>query len=176
MGSEPLEINFEAYAYKFHENEAEIGRLERGIGKLETAHTKELLLHWLPEQTTIYDVVGGVGYYANWLAGLGHKVTMLELVPAAVEYAKSYQTSPTLPSPEMSDICLFPITALAPCCPCRKHVASAPILTLENNSTPAIHTPMTPKPSRKPVYRPSVFTRCQNPETARSDCRFSSSC
>lgn len=94
MGSEPLEINFEAYAYKFHENEAEIGRLERGIGKLETAHTKELLLHWLPEQTTIYDVVGGVGYYANWLAGLGHKVTMLELVPAAVEYAKSYQTSP----------------------------------------------------------------------------------
>ena len=81
-------------AYNFYENGAEIGRLERGIGKLEAARAKELLLRWLPEQATIYDIGGGVGYYANWLAGLGHKVTMLELAPAAVEYAKSHQTFP----------------------------------------------------------------------------------
>lgn len=74
--------------YEFYENGAEIGRLQRGIGRLEAARTKELLQRFLPEQTVVYDIGGGVGYYADWLAGLGHSVTMLELAPAAVEYAK----------------------------------------------------------------------------------------
>lgn len=87
-----MEVNREAY--DFYEKGAEIGRLERGIGKLEAARTQELLLRWLPEKATVYDIGGGVGYYAQWLAGLGHKVTMVELAPAAVEYARSYQTAP----------------------------------------------------------------------------------
>ena len=87
-----MEVNWEAY--DFYEKGAEIGRLERGIGKLEAARTKELLLRWLPEKATVYDVGGGVGYYAQWLAGLGHQVTMVELAPAAVEYARSHQTAP----------------------------------------------------------------------------------
>ena len=80
--------------YDFYENGAEIGRLERGIGKLEAMRTKELLLRWLPNSCTIYDIGGGIGYYADWLAGLGHTVTMLELAPSAVEYAKKHQTAP----------------------------------------------------------------------------------
>ena len=102
-GGETMEVNWEAY--DFYEKGAEIGRLERGIGKLEAARTKELLLRWLPEKATVYDVGGGVGYYAQWLAGLGHQVTMVELAPAAVEYARSHQTAPytcllyTSPSP-----------------------------------------------------------------------------
>lgn len=87
-----MEVNREAY--DFYEKGAEIGRLERGIGKLEAARTKELLLRWLTKKATVYDIGGGVGYYAHWLAGLGHKVTMLELAPAAVEYARSHQAAP----------------------------------------------------------------------------------
>lgn len=79
--------------YDFYENGAEIGRLERGIGKLEAMRTKELLLRWLPNSCTIYDIGGGIGYYADWLAGMGHTVTMLELAPSAVEYAKKTSNS-----------------------------------------------------------------------------------
>ena len=64
-----MEVNRKAY--EFYENSAEIGQLKRGIGKPEAARTKELMLRWLPEQVTIYAIDGGVGYYANWLAGLG---------------------------------------------------------------------------------------------------------
>ncbi len=63
-----MEVNRKAY--EFYENGAEIGQLKGGIGKLEAARTKELLLRWLSEQVTIYAIDGGVGYYANWLAGL----------------------------------------------------------------------------------------------------------
>ena len=81
--------------YEFYENGAEVGRLERGLGKVEAERTKELLSRLLPEgQLNICDVGGGVGYYADWLAAQGHTVTLIELAPAAVAYAKSHQSAP----------------------------------------------------------------------------------
>lgn len=85
--------------FDFYENGAEIGRLERGLGQVEGFRTKELLKRFLaplaaqsPEGSLrILDVGGGIGYYANWLAGLGHRVEMIELAPAAVEYARAHQ-------------------------------------------------------------------------------------
>ena len=81
--------------YDFYENGAEVGRLERGLGKVEAARTKELLSRLLPEgKLNVCDVGGGVGYYADWLAVQGHAVTLIELAPAAVDYAKAHQTVP----------------------------------------------------------------------------------
>ncbi len=87
-----MRVNEEVY--QFYQQGAEIGRLERGIAQVEAFCTKELLEELLPEPSTIYDVGGGVGYYADWLAGRGHQVTMVELSPAAVEYAETHRKHP----------------------------------------------------------------------------------
>ena len=81
--------------YEFYEKGAEIGRLERGLGKVEGVRTKELLVRFLPKgPLKICDVGGGSGYYSDWLAGQGHCVTLIELAPSAVEYARAHQTYP----------------------------------------------------------------------------------
>lgn len=80
--------------FDYYEAGAEIGRLDRGLGVVEFARTKEILSRYLNYGMTVYDVGGGVGCYADWLAGLGMDVTMFELAPAAVEYALSHQTTP----------------------------------------------------------------------------------
>ena len=62
---------------------------------MEAARTKELLSRLLPEgRLRLCDIGGGIGYYADWLAGLGHEVTLVELAPSAVEYARAHQTAP----------------------------------------------------------------------------------
>ncbi|MGJ7921655.1 class I SAM-dependent methyltransferase [Neobacillus sp. LXY-4] len=74
---------------RYYNGGAEIGRLHRGIGKIEYERTKEILLRYLPnESQVIYDIGGGIGAYSSWLANIGHKVHMFELAPNAVEYAK----------------------------------------------------------------------------------------
>lgn len=78
----------------FYENGAEIGRLERGLGIVEAARTKEILARYLEPGMTVYDVGGGVGYYSNWLAERGCQVSLFELAPRAVAYAKEHQTRP----------------------------------------------------------------------------------
>lgn len=78
----------------FYENGGEADRLERGLGVVEGYRTKELLSRFLDSAMDICDIGGGAGYYANWLAGQGRRVTMVELAPRAVEWAKSHQTAP----------------------------------------------------------------------------------
>lgn len=81
--------------YEFYEAGAEIGRLERGLGKVEGERTKELLSKFLPKgPLRICDVGGGSGYYSDWLAGQGHRVTLIDLAPSAVEYARIHRTYP----------------------------------------------------------------------------------
>ncbi len=76
--------------YDFYENGAEIGRLERGLGIVEFYRSKEIIARYLSDQQrVIYDIGGGIGMYSDWLAGQGCQVTLVELAPAAVEYAKS---------------------------------------------------------------------------------------
>lgn len=78
----------------FYENNSEAERLERGLGLVEAARTKELLMRFLRPKMDICDIGGGAGYYADWLAGQGHRVTMVELAANAVEYARVHQTAP----------------------------------------------------------------------------------
>lgn len=79
---------------EFYENGAEINRLERGLGIIEAARTKEILARYIEPGMAVCDVGGGVGYYSNWLAELGCDVTLFELAPSAVAYAKQHQTCP----------------------------------------------------------------------------------
>lgn len=80
--------------FDFYESGAEIGRLERGLGVIEAARTKELLLRFLRPGMTVCDVGGGVGYYSDWLAARGYTVSLYELAPSAVRYAIEHQTVP----------------------------------------------------------------------------------
>ncbi|WP_322176363.1 class I SAM-dependent methyltransferase [Acutalibacter caecimuris] len=95
----------------FYENGAETGRLERGLGIIEAARTKAILARYLKPGMAVYDVGGGVGYYANWLAEQGCNPTLFELAPSAVAYAKAHQAIPyaahtadarALPAPDAS--------------------------------------------------------------------------
>lgn len=80
--------------FDFYENGAEIGRLERSLGIIEAARTKELLSRFVKPGMTVYDVGGGVGYYSDWLAARGCDVSLYELAPSAVRYAIDHQTAP----------------------------------------------------------------------------------
>lgn len=75
--------------YDFYNNGAEIGRLDSGLGMVEFYRCKEIISQYIPEKCTVYDIGGGIGRYSEWLAEKGHKVTMIELAPTAVEYAVS---------------------------------------------------------------------------------------
>lgn len=75
--------------YDFYNNGAEIGRLERGLGKVEFWRTKEILSRYIGGGKVVYDIGGGVGAYAAWLAKKGNDVHLIELAANAVEYAKA---------------------------------------------------------------------------------------
>lgn len=78
--------------FEFYNAGAEIGRLERGLGKVELYRTKEILRKYITStNNVIYDIGGGIGIYSSWLAELGNKVHLLELAPSAVEYALKNQ-------------------------------------------------------------------------------------
>ena len=75
--------------YDFYNNGAEIGRLERGLGIVEFHRTKEILSRYIDSGKVIYDIGGGIGMYAAWLAKKGNEVHLIELAENAVEYAKT---------------------------------------------------------------------------------------
>jgi ubiquinone/menaquinone biosynthesis C-methylase UbiE/ribosomal protein S18 acetylase RimI-like enzyme len=74
---------------QYYDRGEEAGRLSRGAGRLEQARTRELLQRYLPPPPAIiYDVGGGSGVYALWLAGLGYEVHLLDAMPLHVEQAR----------------------------------------------------------------------------------------
>ena len=63
-------------------------RLLRGIGRLELARTQELLTRYLPPPPgVVYDIGGGSGRYACWLARRGYEVHLIDAAPLHVEQA-----------------------------------------------------------------------------------------
>ena len=80
--------------FEFYNNGAEIGRLERGLGVVEFWRSKEIISRYLNGRMKIYDIGGGIGKYAEWLALSGHEVSLIELAPTAVDYAKEHMTTP----------------------------------------------------------------------------------
>ena len=63
----------------------EKGRLRQDLGLIEFARTKELLLeHLPPPPATVYDIGGGYGEYAWWLASQGYDVQLFDISEAHI--------------------------------------------------------------------------------------------
>ncbi len=73
----------------YEDQGGEPSRLLSGRGLVEAARTKELVeRHLGAGLLSVLDVGGGGGYYASWLAAIGHQVVMLDPVPLHVEHAR----------------------------------------------------------------------------------------
>jgi ubiquinone/menaquinone biosynthesis C-methylase UbiE len=72
---------------EFYAQTSEEGRLELGLGPLEFERNKELISRYLPKKCTVIDVGGGPGIYAEWLAGLGHQVCLVDPVDKHIKQA-----------------------------------------------------------------------------------------
>lgn len=72
----------------FYGSGKERDRLDRREGKLEFARVKDLVARHLDPGARVVDVGGGAGRYASWLAGLGHRVELVDPVPLHVELAR----------------------------------------------------------------------------------------
>jgi SAM-dependent methyltransferase len=76
---------------RYYETGLEADRLIAGdLDRLEFIRTKELLARRLSEQPLdILDVGGASGRYASWLAGLGHRVHLIDPVPLHLDQARA---------------------------------------------------------------------------------------
>jgi ubiquinone/menaquinone biosynthesis C-methylase UbiE len=64
-------------------------RLTRDENKLEHLRTQQLLTRYLPKTpATIYDIGGGAGVYAHWLANQGYRVHLLDIMPLHIQQAR----------------------------------------------------------------------------------------
>jgi SAM-dependent methyltransferase len=64
-------------------------RLLAGEGRLEHERTMRLLARFVAHGSRVADVGGGTGRYAEWIAGLGCEVELLDPVPLHVERAQA---------------------------------------------------------------------------------------
>jgi ubiquinone/menaquinone biosynthesis C-methylase UbiE len=81
--SVPLEM-LEHYASGY-----ESQRLLQGSSQIELARTQELIMRYLPPPPAIvFDIGGGAGVYALWLAARGYEVHLIDAVPLHIEQAR----------------------------------------------------------------------------------------
>src|SRR5215204_649449 len=81
-------------------------RLSGAFGEFECARTRELIARHLPASPAeIIDVGGGTGAHAFWLAGLGYRVHLVDLVPRHIDIAAARQGlhAPPLASATVGD-------------------------------------------------------------------------
>lgn len=82
----------------FYNEGRELDRLVKGIGPLEFARTKDLIARYIPPPPgTIFDVGGAHGTYSFWLAGLGYRVHLVDVVPLHIEHAARTASDPASP-------------------------------------------------------------------------------
>jgi ubiquinone/menaquinone biosynthesis C-methylase UbiE len=73
---------------EFYTGAAEDKRLTFGLGPLEFERNKELIGRYLPaKNAVVIDVGGGPGVYAEWLAGMGHDVHLIDPVSKHIQQA-----------------------------------------------------------------------------------------
>ena len=85
---------FEHYASGY-----EAQRLQSGSSQIELARTQELVMRYVPPTpAVIFDVGGGPGVYAYWLAKQGYEVHLVDANPLHVELARqASQKQPDAP-------------------------------------------------------------------------------
>ena len=86
-----------------YEQGDEIQRLSSSLGQLEETRIRELITRHLPvTPAVVYDVGGGPGSYACWLARGGYEVHLVDPVPLHVEQASAAsQAQPDHPIAEL---------------------------------------------------------------------------
>ena len=86
-----------------YERGDEIRRLSSSLGQLEEIRIRELITRHLPAASAVvYDVGGGPGSYACWLARGGYEVHLVDPVPLHVEQASAAsQAQPDHPIAEL---------------------------------------------------------------------------
>lgn len=73
-------------------------RLSSG-GQLEYVRTQELLMRFLPSPpATLFDIGGGAGIYAFWLASLGYSVHLVDAMPLHIAQAQQVASEPGTPA------------------------------------------------------------------------------
>jgi ubiquinone/menaquinone biosynthesis C-methylase UbiE len=74
----------------YYSHGGERGRLDQGAGQLELARTQEIIQrHLPPSPSVVYDIGGGPGRYAYWLAELGYAVHLIDASPLHIEQARA---------------------------------------------------------------------------------------
>jgi len=74
----------------FYTTHSDDERLFQGLGMLELARTKEIVLRHLPKPPlTVLDVGGGTGVYSEWLGGLGYEAHLIDITPSHVARARA---------------------------------------------------------------------------------------
>lgn len=97
----PLPLEAQAH----YATEIELDRLSQGTGQLEFVRSQEILLRYLPAPpAVIFDVGGGPGHYAYWLAGQGYTVHLIDGVPVHIEQARQAATKKSVPS--LASLCV----------------------------------------------------------------------
>lgn len=82
----------------------EVGRLHRGLGLIEFARTKEILLEELPPApAVIYDIGGAYGEYAFFLAEHGYEVHLFDLAEEHIRLAKANENAAILADAAVAD-------------------------------------------------------------------------
>ena len=83
----------------FYNDGKEVGRLSKGLGKLELMRIQELIeRHFPPPPAVVFDIGGGPGVYSCWLAKSGYEVHLVDAAPFNVEQArKASQQQPSHP-------------------------------------------------------------------------------
>lgn len=89
----------------YYNKHDESKRLQSDIGPFELARTQELIARFLPPApATVLDVGGATGVYSFWLAGLGHDVHLVDIVPRHIEQASATARQPD--TPQLTSLCV----------------------------------------------------------------------
>src|SRR5689334_14842138 len=89
MSDQPERPPAEAEIVAYYDRGGEAPRLASGPNQIEMARTQDVLQRVLPPPpAVIYDVGGGPGAYACWLARLGYEAHLVDLSPLHVEQAR----------------------------------------------------------------------------------------
>ena len=81
----------------------EAQRLLQGASHIELVRTQEIILRYLPQlPATVFDIGGGPGVYAFWLAKQGYEVHLIDVNPLHIEQAR--QTNISQPDAPLVEI------------------------------------------------------------------------
>ncbi len=84
----------------------ERNRLRTGIGIIEFERTKEILMEKLPKPpAVIYDIGGGYGEYAWWLASLGYEVHLFDISETNIKMSEELKHEYSNVNLESAEVC-----------------------------------------------------------------------